>query len=148
MIQNVASHKLEADLPFGFHGLGNVLVPGGHPGLCRRDRTGPFRTGRQRSTTSRSCSRAGYLYEFTDNLHRKSDSPFITELTPEAIAAHVEHGKKTPHISSSMHLHPINGAAQRVGADETAFGQRDKRFSPVIVGTWTDPADDDSEGGT
>ena len=30
---------------------------------------------------------------------------FITELTDEAIAAHVEHGKKTPHMSSSMHLH-------------------------------------------
>ncbi len=40
-----------------------------------------------------------------------------------------------------------DGAAQRFGADETAFGHRDKRFSPVIVGTWTDPADDDSEGG-
>ena len=58
---------------------------------------------------------------------------FITELTDEAIAAHVEHGKKTPHISSSMHLHPINGAAQRVGAGETAFGHRDKRFAPVIA---------------
>jgi hypothetical protein len=66
---------------------------------------------------------------------------FITELTDEAIAVHVEHGKNTPHISSSMHLHPINGAAQRVGADETAFGHRDKNFSPVIAGIWDDPAD-------
>ena len=56
---------------------------------------------------------------------------FIAELTDEAIAAHVEHGRKTPHVSSSMHLHPINGAAQRVGADETAFGHRDKNFAPV-----------------
>ena len=69
---------------------------------------------------------------------------FITELTDEAIAAHIEHGKKTPHISSSMHLHPINGAAQRVGADETAFGHRDKSFAPVIVGIWTDPADNEA----
>ena len=69
---------------------------------------------------------------------------FITELTDEAIAAHVEHGKKTPHISSSMHLHPINGAAQRVGAGETAFGHRDKNFAPVIVGIWDDPADNDA----
>jgi FAD/FMN-containing dehydrogenase len=68
---------------------------------------------------------------------------FITELTDEAIAAHIEHGKKTPHISSSMHLHPINGAAQRVGSDETAFGHRNKNFAPVIVGIWDDP--DDSE---
>ena len=69
---------------------------------------------------------------------------FITELTEEAIAAHVEHGANTPHISSSMHLHPINGAAQRVGADETAFGHRDKNFSPVIAGIWDDPADNEA----
>lgn len=69
---------------------------------------------------------------------------FITELTDAAIAAHVEHGANTPHISSSMHLHPINGAAQRVGADETAFGHRDKNFSPVIAGIWDDPAENDA----
>jgi FAD/FMN-containing dehydrogenase len=69
---------------------------------------------------------------------------FITELTDEAITAHIEHGRKTPHISSSMHLHPINGAAQRIGADETAFGHRDKNFAPVIVGIWDDPADSDA----
>ena len=69
---------------------------------------------------------------------------FITELTDEAIVAHVEHGQKTPHISSSMHLHPINGAAQRVSADETAFGHRDKNFAPVIAGIWSDPADNEA----
>lgn len=68
----------------------------------------------------------------------------ITELTDEAIAAHIEHGKKTPHISSSMHLHPINGAAQRVGANETAFGHRDKNFAPVVAGIWSDPADNEA----
>jgi len=69
---------------------------------------------------------------------------FINELTDEAIAAHIEHGANTPHIASSMHLHPINGAAQRVGVDETAFGHRDKSFSPVIVGIWDDPADSEA----
>jgi FAD/FMN-containing dehydrogenase len=69
---------------------------------------------------------------------------FATELTDEAIAAHVQHGQKTPNVSSSMHLHPINGAAQRVGADETAFGHRDKSFAPVIVGIWPDPADNEA----
>jgi FAD/FMN-containing dehydrogenase len=69
---------------------------------------------------------------------------FVTELTDEAIAAHIEHGRNTPHISSSMHLHPINGAAQRVGADETAFGHRDKNFSPVIAGIWDDPAENEA----
>ena len=69
---------------------------------------------------------------------------FVRELTDEAIAAHIEHGEKTPHISSSMHLHPINGAAQRVGADETAFGHRDKNFAPVIAGIWSDPAENEA----
>ncbi len=72
---------------------------------------------------------------------------FIAELTDAAIAAHVEHGERTPNVSSSMHLHPINGAAQRVGADETAFGHRDKSFAPVIVGIWPDRADDEANTG-
>ena len=69
---------------------------------------------------------------------------FITELTDEAIAVHIEHGARTPHVSSSMHLHPINGAAQRVDADATAFGHRDKNFSPVVAGIWDDPADNEA----
>jgi FAD/FMN-containing dehydrogenase len=69
---------------------------------------------------------------------------FIAELSDDAIAAHVEHGKLTPNVSSSMHLHPINGAAQRVGTDETAFGHRDKSFAPVILGIWPDPADNEA----
>ena len=69
---------------------------------------------------------------------------FITELTDEAIDIHIKHGAHTPHVSSSMHLHPINGAAQRVGADETAFGHRDKMFSPVIAGIWDDPAENEA----
>jgi FAD/FMN-containing dehydrogenase len=77
-------------------------------------------------------------------MHHYWKADFIRELTDEAIAAHVEHGANTPHISSSMHLHAINGAAQRVGADETAFGHRDKSFSPVIAGIWDDPADSEA----
>jgi FAD/FMN-containing dehydrogenase len=69
---------------------------------------------------------------------------FATEVTDEAIAAHVEHGEKTPNVNSSMHLQLINGAAQRVGADETAFGHRDKTFVPLILGIWPDPADNEA----
>ena len=70
---------------------------------------------------------------------------FVSELTDEAITAHVEHGKKTPCVNSTMHLYSINGAAHRVGADETAFGHRDKKFAPVIAGMWPDPADNDGQ---
>jgi hypothetical protein len=41
-------------------------------------------------------------------------------------------------VRSSMHLHPINGAAQRVGADQTAFAHGDNSFAPVTVGIWPD----------
>jgi len=69
---------------------------------------------------------------------------FATDLTADAIAAHVEHGLKTPHMSSTMHLYPINGAVHRVGPTETAFGHRDKKFAPVIAGMWPDPTDNEA----
>ena len=69
---------------------------------------------------------------------------FVNELTDDAIAAHVEHGKRTPCVSSTMHLYPINGAAHRVGADETAFSHRDKTYAAVIAGMWPDPADNEA----
>jgi FAD/FMN-containing dehydrogenase len=67
---------------------------------------------------------------------------FVTELTDAAIAAHVEHGAKVPEVSATMHLYPINGAAHRVGADETAFAYRDANFATVIVAAWSDPSAD------
>jgi hypothetical protein len=67
---------------------------------------------------------------------------FVTELTDEAIAAHLEHGPKLPVVNSTVHIYPINGASHRVGADETAFAYRDANFAPVIVAAWQDPADD------
>ena len=42
---------------------------------------------------------------------------FVTELTDDAIAAHLEHGPKIPVVNSTMHIYPINGACQRVGAE-------------------------------
>ncbi|HKE16195.1 MAG TPA: FAD-binding oxidoreductase [Kofleriaceae bacterium] len=67
---------------------------------------------------------------------------FVTELTDEAIAAHVEHGSKVPEVSATMHLYPINGAVHRVGADESAFAFRKQLFAEVIVCAWTDPTKD------
>ena len=67
---------------------------------------------------------------------------FVKELSDEAIAAHVEHGSKSPTVSSTMHLYPIDGACHRVGPDDTAFGHRDANFAMVVVSAWGDPADD------
>ncbi len=43
-----------------------------------------------------------------------------------------------------MHLYPINGAAGRVGPEETAFGHREARYAMVISAFWPDAADDDA----
>ena len=69
---------------------------------------------------------------------------FVTELTDDAIRAHVEHGQKTPAVNSTVHLYPINGAVHRVGPDETAFGHRDMKLAAVIAGMWPDPADNEA----
>ncbi|PXY29122.1 oxidoreductase [Prauserella sp. PE36] len=69
---------------------------------------------------------------------------FVTELTDEAIAAHLEHGPKVPVVNSTMHIYPINGACHRVASDETAFAYRDANFATVIAGMWPDPADNEA----
>jgi FAD/FMN-containing dehydrogenase len=71
---------------------------------------------------------------------------FVTELTDEAIEAHLEHGPKVPAVNSTAHIYPINGACHRVAPDATAFAYRDATFATVIVGIWPDP--DDNEANT
>ena len=69
---------------------------------------------------------------------------FVSELTDDAIAAHVTHGPDVPTVHSTMHLYPIDGAVHRVGAGDTAFAYRDANFATVIVGAWPDPAQSDA----
>src|SRR5438477_9574609 len=69
---------------------------------------------------------------------------FARELSDEAIAVHTDFGARVPAIQCAVHLYPIDGAVQRVGADETAFAYRDVNFAPVIAGMWEDPADNDT----
>ncbi|MFZ0732752.1 MAG: FAD-binding oxidoreductase [Candidatus Sulfotelmatobacter sp.] len=64
----------------------------------------------------------------------------FTELTDAAIAKHVEHGSNLPTMLSTMHLYPVNGAAQRVRKDDTAYSFREALFAEVIVGVDPDPA--------
>jgi FAD/FMN-containing dehydrogenase len=72
-------------------------------------------------------------------------SDFVHGLSDEAIARHVEHGPRTPTVASTMHLYPVNGAAGRVGTEETAFGHRDARYAMVVVAAWPDPGDDEAD---
>jgi FAD/FMN-containing dehydrogenase len=69
---------------------------------------------------------------------------FVSELSDEAITAHLEHGPKVPVVNSTVHIYPINGACHRVGAAETAFAYRDATFATVVAGMWPDPADNEA----
>jgi FAD/FMN-containing dehydrogenase len=69
---------------------------------------------------------------------------FVTELTDEAIEAHLEHGPKVPVVNSTMHIYPINGACHRVAPDATPFAYRDANFATVIAGMWPDPSQNEA----
>ena len=64
---------------------------------------------------------------------------FLNELSDEAIVKHLEHASRAPVGLSQVHIYPINGAAHRVGAGDTAFSYRDAAFALVIVGVDADP---------
>ncbi|WSP36694.1 FAD-binding oxidoreductase [Streptomyces sp. NBC_01244] len=69
---------------------------------------------------------------------------FVTELSDDAIAAHLVHGPRVPAVNSTVHIYPINGACHRVAPDATAFAYRDASFATVIAGMWPDPADNEA----
>ena len=68
---------------------------------------------------------------------------FFNKLDDQAIELSVKYGSQLPTMQSTMHLYPINGAAQRVGAADTAWGYRDANFAGVVVGVDPDPANND-----
>jgi len=68
---------------------------------------------------------------------------FVDELSDEAIALYVKHGKEIPTPLSTMHLYPINGAAHRVGKNDTAWNYRKANWAQVIVGVDPDPANNE-----
>ena len=68
---------------------------------------------------------------------------FVNELSDEAIRLHIKHGSQIPTMHSTMHLYPVNGAAGRVGKNDTAWSYRDATWAEVIVGVDPDPANKD-----
>ena len=64
---------------------------------------------------------------------------FLNELSDEAIATQVKHGA-VPTVQSTSHIYPIDGAVHRVGRGDTAWSQRDVRFTQVVLGADVDPA--------
>ncbi|WP_447038634.1 FAD-binding oxidoreductase [Streptomyces sp. DSM 118878] len=68
---------------------------------------------------------------------------FFDSISDDAIAVHERYGQGLPTGLSTMHLYPVDGAAHRVGADETAWAYRDAVWSGVIGGIDPDPANAD-----
>ena len=65
---------------------------------------------------------------------------FIKEIPDEAVAQHVKFGEALPTAGSTMHLYPINGAAHKVGKNDTPWAYRDANWAQVMVGVDADPA--------
>lgn len=65
---------------------------------------------------------------------------WVNELSDEAITLHLKYGTQLPSMVSTMHLYPINGAAGRIGRNDTAFSYRDSTWCMVIAGVDPEPA--------
>jgi hypothetical protein len=68
---------------------------------------------------------------------------FVKKIPDEAVAVHKKYGEGLPTALSSMHLYPINGAASRVGNNETPWSYRDATWAQVMVGVDPDPKNND-----
>ena len=77
---------------------------------------------------------------YPPGMHWYWKGDFFNELTDEAIDLHVKHGFEMPSWQSTMHLYPIDGKPNQVGPDDTPWGHRQAKWSEVIVGVDSDPA--------
>jgi FAD/FMN-containing dehydrogenase len=66
---------------------------------------------------------------------------FLTELSDDVIEAHLKFAPGIPTIYSGVHTFPVNGAAHKVGRNETAWSYRDAHFAQVIFALYPDAAD-------
>jgi len=68
-------------------------------------------------------------------------SDFITELSDAAIDTLVAQYGTITSPKSALLLEEFGGAVRRVGAEETAFVQRQADFNLAIIGLWDDPSE-------
>ena len=77
------------------------------------------------------------LYPPGDQWYWRAD--FVEEISDEAVEKHVEFAEKLPTWKSTMHMYPIDGAAHRIGATDTAFAFRNANWGSVMAGVDPDP---------
>jgi FAD/FMN-containing dehydrogenase len=78
------------------------------------------------------------VYSPGDQWYWRGD--FVEEIPDDAIDVHVRFHESAPTWKSTMHLYSIDGAASRLGNDETAWGYRHAKWGQVVAGVDPDPA--------
>jgi FAD/FMN-containing dehydrogenase len=73
--------------------------------------------------------------------HNYWKSNFLSELTDEAIEVLIDGARTTPSPYSYVGLEHLGGAVARVGADATAFTDRDAAFTVLFTSAWEDAAE-------
>ena len=77
--------------------------------------------------------------------HNYWKSGFLKELNEAVIDTVVDFYEKVPSPMTTVVLeHNGDGAMDRVGEDETAFGHRNRPYNLLITSVWSDPADSDA----
>jgi hypothetical protein len=78
------------------------------------------------------------LYPKGDQWYWRAD--FVNEIPDEAVEIHAKFGAEMPTMKSTMHLYPIDGAAQDLAPSDTAWSYRDATWGAVFAGVDPDPA--------
>jgi FAD/FMN-containing dehydrogenase len=69
---------------------------------------------------------------------------YLNELSDDAIDVMVERFETAPSPYSHVVLYRLGGAVNRVGSDDTAVAYRDARHVFLVVGMWSDSAQDET----
>jgi hypothetical protein len=80
--------------------------------------------------------------EFPHGRHYYTKAGYFKSFTDESIYTMVEALGTVPSPASQIELAYLGGAAARVGADETAFGDRSAPFVMNLLGNWHESEDD------
>ena len=68
---------------------------------------------------------------------------YLKELGDDAIGAMVERQATAPSPYAHAVVYTLGGAVGRIGRQETAVAYRDARHALLVVGMWSEPAEDD-----
>ena len=81
--------------------------------------------------------------DFPDGTFNYWKSTFLSKMTDDAVDIMVEHANQAVSPLSAVVIEMYGGAASRVGANETAFAQRQAEYDVGIMAQWIDAGDGD-----